>query len=172
MTSIIVICLISLLMDGLLTNYLPYLVNDLTLFTPMFTVIVVFLIYPLFYKENKKYLIGVFILGCVYDLFYTNLVFFDGLIFLLLGFITIFIYKTFDVTSIRVFIHLTLTIILYESFFAGLIKLFNLVPMSFDRLLFKISHSILLNLIYGFILYLIIRKIVKRKASYKIYKVK
>ena len=32
MTGIIIISLISLLFDGVLTNYLPYLINDLTFF--------------------------------------------------------------------------------------------------------------------------------------------
>ena len=32
-----IILIISLLLDGILSNYLPYLVNDLSLFTPLLT---------------------------------------------------------------------------------------------------------------------------------------
>ena len=31
----IIIIIISILLDGILTNYLPYLLNDLSLFTPL-----------------------------------------------------------------------------------------------------------------------------------------
>lgn len=170
MTGIIIISLISLLFDGVLTNYLPYLINDLTFFIPMFTVITIFLIYPLFYKEHKKYLIYTCILGGIYDLFYTNLFLFDTFLFLLLGLITIYIYKTFDVSKIRVLFHLIFIIALYEILFALCIKIFNLVPISIERLIYKITHSFLLNIIYGYIIHIIISKVAKKKLNYKIYK--
>ena len=43
----IIIIITSIILDGLLTDYLPYLVNDLTLFTPMLTLVTIFIIYPL-----------------------------------------------------------------------------------------------------------------------------
>ena len=79
----IIIIVISLLFDGLLTNYLPYLVNDLSYFTPLFTVVSIFIIYPFYRKNNKKYFITVFLLGFIYDLFYTNLLFYNAVIFLI-----------------------------------------------------------------------------------------
>ena len=81
MISIIII-IISLLLDGILSNYLPYLVNDLSLFTSLFTLVSIFIIYPFFKKKEKKYLITIFIIGIIYDLFYTNLLFFNGVLFL------------------------------------------------------------------------------------------
>ncbi len=165
MTAIIIISIISIIVDGILTNYLPYLVNDLTLFTPMFTVILTFILYPLFFKNNKNYLIYLFILGIIYDLLYTNLLFFNGFIFVFLGYISIFIYKNFPVTVFRVMFYLILIIIIYESTFALCILIFDLVPITFDRLIYKISHSIILNIIYGLVIYLITLKIVNKNRS-------
>jgi len=47
----IILIIISILFDGLLTNYLPYLVNDLSIFTPLLTVTILFLICP-FYRKS------------------------------------------------------------------------------------------------------------------------
>ena len=80
----IIIMIVSFILDGLLTNYLPYLVGDLSWFTPLLTVVSLFMIYPFYRKEEKKYFIIVFILGLLYDLFYTNLLFFNGVLFILI----------------------------------------------------------------------------------------
>ena len=85
----IIIVIISLFLDGILSNYLPYLVNNLSLFTPLFTLVSIFIIYPFFKKKEKKYLISVFIIGIIYDLFYTNLLFFNAVLFFIIGLITI-----------------------------------------------------------------------------------
>ena len=62
---------ITLLLDGVLTNILPYTVNNLSIFTPMFTILLPIIIYPFYIKQEKKYLITLIITGIVYDIFYT-----------------------------------------------------------------------------------------------------
>ena len=54
-----IVFIISLLLDGILTNFLPYMVSDLSLFTPLFSISSLILIYPLLKKDNKKFLIGI-----------------------------------------------------------------------------------------------------------------
>ena len=71
LTSIIL--LISIILDGVLTNFLPYLVNDLSIFTPLLTVVSIFILYPLNRKKENKFFILIFIVGIIYDLLYTNL---------------------------------------------------------------------------------------------------
>ena len=100
----IIIMIISLILDGILTNYLPYLVNDLSLFTPLLTLTIIFIIYPFYRKNKKKYLIVVFILGIIYDLFYTNLLFFNGVLFLIIAIISMTIYKNLEVSYLRLLI--------------------------------------------------------------------
>lgn len=168
MFIVVIISIISLVLDGILTNFLPYMVNNLTFFTPMFTIISVFLIFPLFCDDYKKYLIYIFILGVIYDLFYTNLFVYDGIIFLLFGLITISIYKNFEVTKFRLLLYIVLFICLYEFIFAFVILLFQLVPISFSKIFYKIGHSIIINLIYGEFVYLIINLLPKKYHTKKI----
>ena len=103
----VIILLLSIIIDGVLTNFLPYLVNNLSYFTPLFTVTSIFLIYP-FYRKNKRlYFITLFITGFIYDLFYTNLLFYNGVLFVIIGLITYLLYKNFEVNFFKLIIRLS-----------------------------------------------------------------
>ncbi len=154
-----IIQILSLLLDGILTNFLPYLQNDLSLFTPLLSVISIFLIYPFFRKEKKKYLINVFIYGMIYDLFYTNLLFWNACIFLVIGLLTIFIYKNYEISLLRIIIPIIVIITSYELINASIIWIFHLVPITLSKVIYKITHTLLLNIIYGVVIYFIISMI-------------
>ena len=62
----IIISIISILLDGLLTNYLPYEVGNLSLFTPLLTFVSIFIIYPFYRKNEYNYILHLFILGIIY----------------------------------------------------------------------------------------------------------
>lgn len=159
---------ISFILDGVLTNFLPYGVGNLSLFTPLTTIVALVIIYIFFYHEEKKYLLISFITGIIYDLFYTNLLFLDGLLFLLIGVIVIQLYKLIGFNYIRILFHILISIIVYEIVFSIIIVIFNLVPMSIDRLIYKILHSLLLNLIYGEVLYFILNLIPNKYKKIRI----
>ncbi len=155
----IIIVIISLVLDGILSNFLPYLVNDLSLFTPLFTLVSIFIIYPFFKKKEKKYLITIFIIGVIYDLFYTNLLFFNGILFFIIGLLTIYSYKIYEMNFIKLLVYIIIVISLYEVLTASILLIFNIVSITFYKVIYKISHSLILNIIYGELLYLIIKKI-------------
>lgn len=158
----IVIMILSLLLDGLLTNYLPYLVNDLTYFTPLLTLTSIFIIYPLYRKKEKEYFISIFILGLVYDLLYTNLLFFNAVLFVFIGFIIRFIVKNFELSYVKIIIYMVLIVIFYESLTVLFLGLYNIVPVSINKLIYKILHSLILNMIYGELLFIVIRLLPKK----------
>ena len=158
----IVIMIVSLILDGILSNYLPYLVNDLSLFTPLFTIISIFIIYPLYRKKEKQYFINIFILGMVYDLLYTNLLFYNGVLFIIIGIISRFIIKNFELSYIKLIIYTILIVTLYESLTALLLTIFNMVPITPYSLLYKITHSLIINILYMELLYIILKIIPKK----------
>lgn len=153
---------ISLLLDGILTNYLPFLPNDLSLFTPLLTITSLVLIYPFFRKQEKNYYITLFIIGIIYDLFYTNLLFFHAVIFLLLGLIIRFIYKNYEITPIRIIIYISIIIICYEFLEGFILYIFQIVPVSIEKVLYKIKHSLIINLLWGEIIYGILSIYIKK----------
>lgn len=158
----LLIIILSLLLDGIITNYLPYLVNDLSLFTPLLTVVSLFIIYPFYRKKESKYFATAFILGIAYDLLYTNLLFFNAILFLIIALVTYLIYKNFELSFFRLILYITVIIILYEVITALIILVFNLTPITVEKLIYKINHSLISNIIYAEIIYILLKLIPKK----------
>ena len=158
----IIIMIVSLILDGVLTNYLPYLVGNLTYFTPMFTVVSIFILYPFYRKSEVKYFIILFILGIIYDLFYTNLVFLDGCLFVVLGYISYRIQRNFGLNYLKNILYAIIMIFSYEILFAFILFVYNMVPITIPLVIYKISHSLILNIIYLELLFIIINSIPKK----------
>ena len=158
----IITLIISFIFDGLLTNYLPYLVQDLSYFTPLFTVTSIFIIYPFYRKNERSYYITLFVLGFLYDLFYTNLLFFNASIFVMIGFISIILQKTFNLGFIKNIIFVVFIISLYEGIGCFFLWLYHIVPITIPSIIYKISHSLLLNIIYVEVVYFVYQIIPKK----------
>ena len=156
----LIILILSFILDGILTNFLPYI--ELSLFTPLLTLVSIFLIYPFYKKTELRYFVTLIILGILYDLFYTNLLFFNAILFLINGFITKIIYKNLDINFIKLIIYIIGIIIIYELTTGLIIFIFNLVPITITKILYKITHSILLNVIYAELIYLVLKIIPKK----------
>ena len=137
----ILIIISSFILDIILSNVLPFMKGDLSIFTSLFVPITIYLIYPFYKNQELRYYIESFIIGIIYDLIFTNLLFFDGVIFLI--------------------------IILYEFLVASIFLIFNLVPISFYDFIYKISHTLLINVVYGFLLYEIIGSGSRQKKLFR-----
>ena len=158
----LIIVVISILLDGILSNFLPYLYTDLSIFTPLLTLVSIFMIYPFFKKKEKNYFITIFIIGIIYDLLYTNLLFFNGVIFVIIGLLIKYIYKTYEITPLRLILYLIILITSYESLTSIILLIYNVVPVTFYKVFYKIINSLLLNIIYGELIYLIIKILPKK----------
>ncbi len=165
---IFIISFISIYLELILGLFLPFLNNNLSLFTTLFSVITVYSIYPLF-KDDKMYLIYSFIYGVIYDLFFTNLFLLNGFLFLFVGLISIYIYNNLENSIIKNIIYIIFIISLYYFVFSILIFIFNLVPISFNKYIYIVKSSMISNIIYGTIIYLVINKFMKNnnKLSFK-----
>lgn len=156
------IMILSFLLDGVLTNFLPYLVNDLSYFTPLLTLVSIILIYPFYKKDERKYFITVFILGLLYDLFYTNLLFFDAVLFTLIALINKRIQKRMSFNAMNLLGETILIIVSYELLTGILLFTYNIVPVTIYKVFYKIIHSIVLNVLYVEGIYGIIKIIPKK----------
>ena len=136
-------------MIGILSLFLELLLNQIipksSYFLPLFT-----LVSLLFIKRNNKYYIYLFILGFIYDLFFTEVIFLHSIIFLFLGFII----KLFK----RNLLVLLLVITLYQVLLSISYILINNINISFDEFVFIIKHFYLINIIYYLILSIIYKK--------------
>lgn len=158
----IIIIIVSLILDGILSNFLPYLVNNLSLFTPLLTVVSIFLIYPFYRKNLKKYYLISFLTGIIYSLLYTNLLLYDAIIFFLIAYFSKYLYKMLRINYLNIIFQVIILIIVYELLNVLIITIFNLVPMNLYKIIYKISHSLILNIIYSELLLLIINLLPKK----------
>ncbi len=151
----IIIVITSLFLDGILSNFFPYMINDLSLFTPYFTIISLIIIYPFFQKKKRNYYILIVIIGYFYDLLYTNLFLADAIFFFLTALIITLIYQKLEINIFTNIFLMLLTIIIYHTLLALSLFIFNVVPITINITIYLITNSLLLNIIYGEILYLI-----------------
>lgn len=159
-----VILIISFFLDGILSNYLPFMVNDLSYFTPFLTLVAIGIIYPFFQKQEKKYFITILITGFLYDLFYTNLLFTNMIFFGIMGLLISFVYKKINLNPLTYFIFLFFQLCFYFLLYDFCLFLFNIVPLTIENVFYQISHNLLLNLIYGEILYLLCKYLPHKRS--------
>ena len=98
----------------------------------------------------------------IYDLFYTNLLFFNGILFVIIGIISKYIYKNYGLSLVKIILYIILIISIYESLTGIILFSFNIVSITFNRVFYKITHSLLTNIIYIELVYLIIKIIPKK----------
>lgn len=158
-----IIIIISLILDGLLSNFLPFMVGNLSIFTPLFTVVSIMIIYPFFRKREKnKYLITLAMTGLIYDLLYTNLLFLNMIVFVILGFCTMLSHKYLDTNFIMILIKTIALIILYQALTSFYFWVFQVVPVSWNDFLYLVEHTLLINIIYAELGYILIRILPKK----------
>lgn len=160
---IVFISMFSFFLDGILSKY----IFPNSLFLPLLTIVSLILIYPYFNNDNYRYFKYIAILGLLYDIAYMNLIFYNFFIFMILGFINVFIkYLIPD----RLSINLLVTLILISVY-----RLINFIYMNiigdmpFEYLFKSIYSSLILNIIYCVFMYLVSEWISKK---YKILKSK
>ena len=98
----------------------------------------------------------------LYDLLYTNLLFFNAVLFVFIGFIIRLIIKNFELSYMKIILYIVIVVVSYESLTLFFLGIFNIIPISINRLIYKITHSLLINIIYGEILFIIIKILPKK----------
>lgn len=155
---IYILILISIYLDGLLTIYLASFFNNLSIFTPLFTLITIGILGFNLKDKKNKYLTISFVVGLIYDLLYTNILFLNSFLFLIIALITIRIINRYSFNFFKLIIYLLTVIIVYEFiYFLLIIIIYPKIYTPID-LIYKISHSLLLNIVYGEFLYFLLEK--------------
>lgn len=154
--------IVSFLLDGILSRYLP--IHGF--FTPLFTLISLITVYPLFNGDKTSYYKYAFVMGLAYDLLYTDTIIVHAFLFLVMAFI---ITKMIIVLSDN-YINLTITsiicIIIYRFLEYGLLLMTGNMVWNFSYLLASVYNSLILNIIYSVLSSMIISFIsMKLKAK-------
>lgn len=158
----ILLIIISFFLDGILSNFLPFMMGELSYFTPFLTLICIILVYPLFKKKERHYMLAIMLTGLLYDLFYTNLFLTHCLLFGFFGLLVILLYRKVAINWLTNLCLLVFFLFFYQGCFSLLLFVFNIVPITLDGFLYQFSHSLVLNVLYGEVLYFIIKSIPRK----------
>ena len=156
----IVFLFISLLLQGMLSLYLPFTSNHFTFLSYNFIIITLVLIYPIYHKKRQisLYYIICILYGLLFDLLYTNALVIDSLLFLFIGMFVKMLYVKFSENFLNLFFIIVLSQLLYDILFYLLLVLFRGISFSLWPLLYQFVNCVFLNLIYSFIWYNIVAK--------------
>jgi len=150
--------IISFILDNIVSN----LINYDSIFYPLFTLLSLILIYPNYNKKDKKYYIISFILGLIYDIT-LNTLFLNTFIFLLLAYILRLIFSKIKYNYLSVLFISILSIIYYRTVTYVVLLILNYLEFNIHTLFKSIYSSILLNIIYVTIFYLLKKLIFNKK---------
>lgn len=160
MTLIYILLFISFFLEGVVSNFIPF---DTNFLNPLFSFVAIMTIGFPFLQKSKKYYIICFIYGMLYDIVYTNTLFLHGILFLLLGYIGHYILHSLTLHLTNIVLFLFISITLYRIFTYGFLCLVKYVSFSSSLVLHSITSSLILNILYAVILYLILSLQVKKK---------
>jgi len=149
-----IIGIIIVILDGVFVYFFPSYFNELNYFYPMLSLTFLVSIYG----YSKNYLKTSFVLGFIYDLLYSSIFLYNTLIFLLLSKINKRIFSYIQINLFNKILLLLLNIILYDSINFFIINFSKYNKLVFNDLIYKISHSLLLNIIFIIFINYILKK--------------
>ena len=142
-----------------LSFLLEYLVNGFfhgTIFTGLIIFSSMILLEPYFKKNKERYFLYCFIVGVLYDIIYSGTYFMNAGLFLFIGVIVDYLNSVTPNNCLVSLLELFILIALYR--FVSFMFLYANGVVMFDGLVLlrSIYCSIIINLIYGFVLYFIL----------------
>lgn len=150
--------LISFALEGIISN----LVLENSVFVCLFSIVSLFVVYPLFNGEKTKYLAVAGIYGLIYDIVYTNCPFINTFAFLLTALIVIVVYNYLPINKVTFIFANIFIILFYQSISYLLLCIFDYTSFN-DMTFFRGLYScIISNSTFGVVSYLIFNLLVKK----------
>lgn len=148
-----IILLISIIIDGLIPNITLYKLNDLSYFTPLCTIVSLIFIY-----EDKEFIRLLLISSILYGgLYMSNILLTFILFFIVILVIKIF-KKVFEDNIFTIIFQILLIVAIYDGFFFIITSLISVNNFNFDNYFYKLTHSIIFNILYGITIFYIYDK--------------
>lgn len=154
----LLLCIISILLDLLFSNIIKYNTFSIPIFFPMFTIsTIVFISNYYKYKDRKNYYYFILLISIIYDVFFINNLLITCFLFELLAIINIKIRKFYSNNLLLNIISLMISIFIYDTLFHVLLVVVKYQNFNINRLIFKYTHSILLNVIYILFMFIVLK---------------
>lgn len=161
----IIVCIISLivslLLQGLMSNFLGYTLENLSIFNAVYVLINLVVIQQ-YFEDSKKNLIIIVIFGLLMDLVYNNTVLLCACVFIVIYYLNKFLNFFLPYNLFTVNIFSLISMVVYH-----VITFLFLILLRFDSygilMLFKvIGCNVIMTIIYTSVLYFVIDFIYKK----------
>ena len=152
-----IIIIISFLLEGVVSNFVP--INGFL--APLFTLVALIIIYPLF-DEEVEYYKYTFLTGLAYDLFYTDTILFHAIIFLFMAFIITRLNLVLSDNYLNILIIMGICILIYRVVTYGFLVLVSSMVFDMAALIMSVLKSLIINLIYSALLFFVVKKCQKK----------
>lgn len=142
---IYLILVISFFLDGIMS----FVFNNNMLFNSLFSLMSLIIVFK-YYKrrEDIKYLITISLFGLLVDITYTDTLFLNAGIYLIIGVVIIKYYKIFTYNLLNSIILSFIIISLYRLLSFLILSNAGIISVNFYKLLESIYSSLFLNIIY------------------------
>lgn len=161
---IISVCIISLLLQSIVSNLIPV---QSILLDPLFSISAIIVIFP-YFKSNNKFLGTCFLFGLSYDILFSSYLFLNSFLFLLIGLVIQVLNRQWNNNILNIAFFQVLAIIIYQVVYYFLLSIIDKIEWNSTVCFHMIGNSLLLNIFYVIGLYYITDQISKK---YKIDKI-
>ena len=148
-----IILIISFILEGIISLYIPSIPYELNLLYTNLVLICIIFLYQ-FYKNKNIYYLVLVLIGLLYDLVYTDVLLLHSFLFLIIGILINLYDKKVGITKNNLFIVVLLEIFIYDLLYCLLLVLFQNKDFSIIEILYKVINSYLINVLYAYILFI------------------
>ena len=138
----LLISIAMIILDGLFGYFIPCYFNQLNYFFPMLTISFL----PFVILSKKGIYIITMIIGIIYDTLYSSIFLYNTIIFIVLVSLNMKIIKHLADNLLSYIMLSVINIIIYDTICFLLVISTDYAVVSFEDLIYKISHSIILNI--------------------------
>ncbi len=151
MSMIVTTLIVSFFLEGAFTN----LISNNSLFVPMFTITSLTILYPYFNNKQPKFMMMATLFGFFYDIIYTDSLFVNTFSFLIASIAIIIIYNYINMNWININVLNIVIIAIFKVVSYMILCMVGYMHFKSNILIQGIYHSILVNILYGIILYVV-----------------
>jgi rod shape-determining protein MreD len=157
---VLIISISSFLLESIFSNIVS--------FNLLFSLVALVICYPFFNNNDFKYYSYAFIFGLIYDLSFTDTFLFNAFLFLLVALVIKRMNLSLSNNAFSIIIFTLVSIIIYRFLTFISLVIVGYLPFKLDLLTRSILSSLVINLVYALIVYLIADYISKKYNILKI----
>lgn len=144
------VVILSFFLEGFVSNIVGINTN---FFVPLFSIVSLLIVYPYFNHEEGDFLKCCFALGLAYDLVYTDTLIVNACLFVVVGLFIRFLNSWLSNHMISISFMIVLTILMYRIMMYMILIVIGFLPLDWNVFVKSFYSSLLLNIIYGEVLY-------------------